>query len=338
MMRWLLIVTLLLSTSVTAVPVAADQEPASTVDERFGVIVSGATDDGVTAEASADDILRRLGLRTWYSFSPGTEANVPGVQQIELARPPADPWSLADRAQRHPGAHWLLGNEPNVPAQDNLSPADYAAWYHDVTFAIREADPTAKFVGPNGLNWDFTCTACAGFTSTHDWSDGFFDAYLSTYGEAPLIDIWGMHVYDVDWSNPPLVNSNLGAEQIEAARGWLDSRPELVGKPIWVTEFGVIFGFDSFRIGDVGGRSMVIPVGPRRQDAIDAYVRDMVSWLKSRGSDLGVQKWFFFSALPITEPYTTRPAGIALLQGPSEALALTDEARVYLSMAGAPAY
>jgi hypothetical protein len=306
-----------------------------TVDDRFGVIVSGASEDGVPAEWRADDILRMLGLRSWYSFSPGTESSVPGAQQIELARPPADPGNLAERAKRHPGAYWILGNEPNVPAQDDIDPSTFATWYHDATFAIRDSDPTARFVGPNGLNWDFTCTACAGYTSTHDWSDGFVDAYSAAYGEVPLVDVWGMHVYDVDWTSPPLVNTGIGAEQIENARGWLDSHPGLAGKPIWVTEFGVIFSFDSYRIGQVNGRSVITPTGERRQAAMDGYVREMVGWLTSRGTELGVQKWFFFSALPIREPYQTQPAGIALLQGPSEALSLTSEARVYLRMAGA---
>jgi hypothetical protein len=297
--------------------------------------MSGASEDGVPAEARPDDILRMLGLRSWYSFSPGTTASVPGAQQIELARPPVDPDSLAERAQAHPGASWILGNEPNVPAQDDMAPSVFAAWYHDATFAIRGADPTARLVGPNGLNWDFTCTACAGYTSTHEWSDAFLDAYTAAYGEAPLVDVWGMHVYDVDWTSPPLVNSAIGAEQIENARGWLDSHPSLQGKPIWVTEFGVIFGFDSYRVGQVNGQTVVVPTGTRDQAAMDGYVREMVGWLTSRGTDLGVQKWFFFSALPIQEPYQTQPAGIALLRGSSESLALTSEARVYLGLAGA---
>lgn len=332
-MSWLRIVTLLAATSLLVVPSPASGQQTAGIDERFGVIVDGSTAEGLAAYSRVDDVLTTSGLRTWYSFTPGATSTVPGAEQIEMARPPTTPAALAARAQRHSGAWWLMGNEPNVPTQDNLGPVAYATWYRESTSAIRAVDPRARFIAPNGLNWDATCTACLGYVNSHDWSDQFLDTYIASYGEVPPIDVWGMHVYDLDWTNVPLVNATRGMAQIEGGRAWLESRPEMAGKPIWLTEFGVIFGFESFELRDVNGQQMALPIGDRQQAAIDIYINDTMTWLTTRGIELGVQRWYLFSALPMTEPYLTAYGGSSLLLGPSAGLTLSEEGRVYMSYA-----
>ncbi len=325
----------LLALLLGVLPVSTWAQTAPSVDDRFGVILAGLSDDGLPAESRAADVLGVLGLHWWYAFSPGS-ATVPGTHRVQMARPSDAPIDLAARARGVPGSAWILGNEPNVPGQDDILPEVFAAWYHDATYAIRAVDPLARFVGPNGLNWDFTCTGCGGYTSTHDWSDLFLEAYRAAYGEPPLLDAWGLHVYDVDWANPPLVHTERSLAQIEGARVWLDEQPDLAGKPIWVTELGVIFGYDSYSVAQVGSATVVAPRGPWRQDAVEGFVADMVGWLTTRGAELGVERWFLYSALPAREPYQAGPAGVALLRGPADALAPTPEGQLYLQTAALP--
>lgn len=318
-----------------AVAAHADTTPTSglapAADPRFGVAIAGLTDDGAAAEQIAPDVLRALGVSWWYTYAPAPP--IPGTHRLELTRPPSVGTDLAARAQANPGAYWLMGNEPNVPGQDNVTPAAFATWYHDTAQAILAADPSAHFVGPNLLNWDVTCTGCEGYTTAHVWSDSFLAAYQAQYGAAPRIDVWGMHVYDLDWENPPLIHTQTSFDQIQSARAWLDAQPTLANTPIWITEFGVIFGYDGYSVTQSNGQSMISPVGPFRQDLVNGYVGDMVSFLTSQGPDLNVQRWFIFSALAAREPYQTTYAGVALLHGPKGALQLTAPGQIYVSAA-----
>jgi len=56
--------------------------------------------------------------------------------------PPAK--DFVAEATRRPGQVWLIGNEPDVSEQDNVSPQCLAERYHDAYTALKRADPTAK--------------------------------------------------------------------------------------------------------------------------------------------------------------------------------------------------
>jgi hypothetical protein len=306
-----------------------NEQPSQPIDDRFGVIVSGQTEDGVTADATAATSLNLLGVHWWYSFD-NTPTQVPTATRVQLARPANALPEIQARATANPGAYWLLGNEPNVPGQDDIPPEQFAVWYHDTVAAIQAADPSARFVGPNGLNWDSTCSSCLGFPSAHAWSDVFISSYLALYGVNPPLDVWGMHTYDIDWQHPPLANAPQSWDEIEAVRQWLDSQPELAGKPIWITEFGVIFGYGGYHGERIGNETIIVPDGPFRRDVLNAYVQDMTGWLTTRGVELDVQKWFVYSALPAREPYQSTPAGLSMLTGMADSLVVTDQGRWYL--------
>src|SRR5688500_4159226 len=149
-----------------------------------------------------------------------------------MVRPGVNPSALANHAQANPGGTYIVGNEPNVPGQDDFSPASYADFLFAITTAIRGADPSAKLVGPNVLNWDTTCTICGGFTSGRSWSEAFVTSYQTRYGPLPL-NAWGMHTYSLDWEHLPLINAAADQAQITAARAWLNGRG--LSLPIWVT-------------------------------------------------------------------------------------------------------
>ncbi len=274
-------------------------------DPRFGVVVAGPlTSDPNYVAAS----LATLGAGSWYSFSGGATAPVAG--QVQMVRPGANLTDLAARAQTNPGAAWLIGNEPNVPGQDDMQPAAYADFLSQVAGVIKGADPTALLVGPNVLNWEDTCTSCPGFTKGRDWAEAFVSAYRAKYGSLPL-DVWGMHAYSLDWNHLPLANATADKAQLAAAGAWLKSTLPL---PLWLTEFGVIWGFDGIDWGEQNGTAIARPAGPYRDDLVGAYLDDMLSWLRSSGANSGVDRWFLYATSPPPEPYATQTAGITLLE------------------------
>ena len=156
-----------------------------TGDPRFGVVVMGPGSDDSLHLASA---LAELGAGSFFSF--GKAGEVPG--KVELVRPGADFVEVAARAKANPGRTWLVGNEPNVIGQDDVATAAYADFLAASAQAIRAADPSARMVGPNVLNWDKTCDGCPGYRSGHSWSDEFLRVFRQKYGALPL-DAWGMH-------------------------------------------------------------------------------------------------------------------------------------------------
>ncbi|MCL4532294.1 MAG: glycoside hydrolase family 44 protein [Actinobacteria bacterium] len=293
-------------------------------DPRFGVVVAGPGTDDPTYVASS---LAALGAGSWYSF-PGSPARVPG--RVELVRPGADLDELSSRARANPGTAWLIGNEPNVPGQDDLQPAAYADFLRKVSTAIKGADPTAVLVGPNVLNWDATCTSCPGFPAGRAWSEAFLNSYQERYGPLPL-DVWGIHAYSLDWDHLPLVNAAADQAQVTGAREWLDSRG--LQLHLWLTEFGVIWGFDGVQWVERDGKSVAVPVGSFRDDLVGGYVDEMLSWLSRSSLDGLVDRWFLYATAPPPEPYASTTAGISLLQPGT--LTLTPFGERYRTRAGA---
>ncbi len=274
-------------------------------DPRFGVVISGRnTEDPRFVEAT----MEALGAGSWYSF----EANRPQVTgRVELVRPGVDLKELAARARTKPGSAWLIGNEPNVPGQDNLQPEAYADFLAQVSGAIRGADRTALLVGPNVLNWEKTCTGCPGFAQGRSWSEAFLAAYKERHGALPL-DVWGIHTYSLDWDKLPLADAASDQAQLVAARAWLDARSSPL--PLWLTEFGVIWGFEGIEWVQQGERRTARPVGPFRSDLVGGYLDRMLAWLAEPGGPARVERWFLYATAPPPEPYTTELAGIALMQ------------------------
>ncbi len=274
-------------------------------DPRFGVVVAGPSADDPSYVAAS---LATLGAGSWYSFGAG-RAKVRG--RVDLVRPGADPTELAARARANPGATWLIGNEPNVPGQDDLQPAAYADFLWKVSTALKEADPTALLVGPNVLNWEVTCTNCSGYAKGRGWSEAFLTSYRERYGALPL-DVWGIHAYSLDWDHLPLVDAASDQAQLNGAREWLNAKG--LRLPLWLTEFGVIWGFDGIRWVQQNGQSLALPVGSFREDLVGGYLEGMLSWLSRSSAEGLVDRWFIYATAPPPEPYATRTAGIGLLE------------------------
>jgi len=96
----------------------------------------------------------------------------PGVEEISQI------------AQSNPGSLWLIGNEPDVKWQDNVSPASYAELYHQAYQAIKSADPTAK-VAIGGVSQPTPLRL--------KYLELILQAYRERFGEEIPVDIWNIH-------------------------------------------------------------------------------------------------------------------------------------------------
>ena len=279
------------------------------------------------------NVLARTGARSYldYTASPGDAP--PGIEKMAVVRPSNEPSAaeLQARAARHPGAAWAIGNEPNTGLQDNLSPGAYATFFDRVVTAIRAGDPSARIVAPNTLNFDFRCRGCAGDDLTgREWIDGFRAAYGELRGAEPPIDIWGIHAYDIDWIDPPMTDVSVLQAQLEGLRDYLDAIPAHRGRPIWLTEFAIIWGFDDWRVENgPDGELLVAPAGRFRSDLIEAFLAEALDWLESRGRQLGVERWFVFADHGVPDPIFTTFAGISLLEAPDARSDLTRLGRIF---------
>ena len=176
--------------------------------------------------------------------------SIPQIKQIAIA---------------NPGSLWLIGNEierrdwGNSPGQgqQEILPEVYAAVYHEIYTAIKEADPMAKvangsIIVPTPLRLEYM---------TRVWNE-----YLRLYGEPMPVDVWQIHVYlgpekrnywgidipagiDADvgmfyfGENDPrniLVNKDFSyvPDLVRAFRVWMKERGQQ-NKPLFITEFGV---------------------------------------------------------------------------------------------------
>lgn len=282
--------------------------PERGLDPRFGVIMAGHSldADGVTCAQNA------LGAGTWYSF--GGPVGVT-TQELGIVRPSSNLTTAALAAQARPGRTWLLGNEPNVPGQDDISPSAFADFVRAVSTALLAADPSARLVGPNTLNWTRSCPPdnCGSYSAGRSWADTFVATYRDRYGALPF-HAWGIHVYLIDWSTYPMVNAQDGIAQLTSLRSWLNEKD--LNLPIWLTEFGTLWGYE----GANWGSGRAVPVGSYRTDLLSEYLDRLLGWLVRNGAEYRVERWYLYATTPPPEPYTDVVGGITLLQSGSMAL------------------
>ena len=165
--------------------------------------------------------------------------------------------------QANPGATWLIGNEPDVIWQDNVTPARYAEWYHELYYLLKEADPTCQ-------------VAIGGVTQPTplrlQYLEMVLSFYQTRYGEVMPVDIWNIHNFILreergSWGVdiPPGLTVNQGIlyelddhddlavfkAQIINFRQWLADRGQR-DKPLIISEFGILmpedYGFGPERV------------------------------------------------------------------------------------------
>ncbi len=314
----------------------ANIQAATISNDRYGVIISGASDSVVRNN------LNTLQMGWWYEFT-GSDTNPAGYNKVLLIRTPQDglPKSASElRAMttKNPGAHWMIGNEPNVPGQDDVTPSRYAELFNYYATNIKAMDPNAKLVGPNVLNWDDTCSACGGFTSGHEWTSSFRSGYQTRYGAEPPIDVWGIHSYYINWGKLPMVDYQISIKQLTAMREYLNAISAHATKPIWITEFGVIWGYDGRKIiansECANGFNCSGPEGSYRADLIKEYMNGFLGWLNTNADSQNIKKWFIYISHGSPEPYSSVFAGISLFDKEGETGCLSEMGMLYAQLAG----
>ena len=115
---------------------------------RFGI--------SVPARSPLDYDLAALGVgwvMNWNAYAaPPVPPGVEFVQTVRVKGGVLDPaaGTLTAVAAANPGALWLIGNEPDVRWQDNVTPETYARLYHEAYSAIRAGDAGAN-IAPGGI-------------------------------------------------------------------------------------------------------------------------------------------------------------------------------------------
>lgn len=167
-------------------------------------------------------------------------------------------------ARAHSGTLWLIGNEPDAPAQDCVTPERYAQLYHELYGIIKGADHTAKL-------------AIGGVVQATplrlQYLDMILQEYDSLYGGMIPVDVWNVHgfilqekagswgcqipcgiegvqegeLYTVDDHDNMAIFTN----QIVAFRAWMKNHGQQ-NKPLSVSEYGILMpeglGFDEPRV------------------------------------------------------------------------------------------
>ncbi len=312
----------------------------------FGLIVTGLEKEP-DKPASLKRVLDLSQARWWYQYVP--QATLPSpitagepTHQIYLLRSSSDGlkgenyqrWAKFIQATGHfdQPTYWLIGNEPNVPGQDNTTPETFAEMLYEANRLIRSADPQATLIGPNILNWDYTCQGCPGYTSGLSWVQKLRQVYNTRYGTGLPFDAWSLHTYNLDWQRLPLINQAQDAHQIEAFRQYLDQSTDSRHKPIWLTEFGVIWGYDSLEWHkDTTGNWQALPKGRLRTDLMESYLASSLDWLEQHSTTLGLGHWFLYTSYGEPEAFSQSFSGISLFDSSSPSAKLTNFGNIYIT-------
>lgn len=179
-----------LSPTETATP---PPEPAATpvvammaLRDRFGVGAAGGVRNLLPAQAAG--LPFRHYLTWWIHAQPVGAPDLVFWQMVRLTQDGMrQEWDeIAQVAAAQPGSFWIVGNEPDVIWQDNVTPERYAELYHDVYTFIKAHDPTAQLAAggvaqPTALRLAYWDRALA--------------AYERQYGAPMPVDLWTVHAF-----------------------------------------------------------------------------------------------------------------------------------------------
>jgi hypothetical protein len=171
--------------------------------------------------------LQALGPVWYYQY--GFEGpDVPGHARVMLVRPHDSSERLASAMRARPGALWLVGNEPNDPFQDALSPCAYARFFRWVERIAAGSDWGAHLVPAGIANADPA------------YAQAFLDCYQALYECEPRVVAWNVHNYILD-EGMSQYDVSLFKERIVAFRDWMRGAGQS-HLPLLLTEYGVLYG------------------------------------------------------------------------------------------------
>jgi hypothetical protein len=204
-------------------------------------------------------VVQELGFGWYLDWTVQAEPlRVPGLEfaQMVLTRASTPFWGqrnrIAQAVHANPGALWLIGNEPDVPWQDNVTPEVYAQRYHQLYIYIKSLDPTARLaIGgvsqPTPLRMIYLERVLA--------------AYEQLFNQPMPIDVWNVHAFvlreerdswgvsippgfeDIDQGMLYEIDDNddlaIFQQQLVDFRRWM-ARQGFRDWPLIVTEYGVL--------------------------------------------------------------------------------------------------
>lgn len=178
----------------------------------------------------------------------------------------APSWTHIDAAlAANPGSIWLIGNEPDVNLQNNVTAPRYAELYHELYTHIKERDPSA-LVAIGGVGQPTLLRRA--------YLDIVLDTYRERYGHPLPVDIFNVHAFvlreeEDSWGVgiPPGMddgfamkyelddhdNLSIFRQNIIEFRAWMAERG-YGDRPLVVSEYGILmpneYGFPPEAIAD----------------------------------------------------------------------------------------
>lgn len=173
---------------------------------------------------------------------------------------------LGPSIDANPNALWILGNEPDRVGQDNLTPTEYATFYHDLYHFIKARDPSSRIaiaglVQPTPLRLRYL--------------EMVLSAYQKRYGETMPVEVWDLHNFimpeNCEWGAgiPPGLeayrnegiacpasfhdhgNIEIFKAQIRTFRQWMADQGYR-DRPLIISEYGILLskyhGYDHARV------------------------------------------------------------------------------------------
>jgi hypothetical protein len=178
----------------------------------------------------------------------GADAHDPAQVEIRPAKA-----VISQLVAAHPGALWLMGNEPDSVYQgEPILPEVYAIVYHDLYTFIKEQDPAAQ-IANGGIVQPTPCRL--------EYLDIVWDTYSTTYGLPMPVDVWNIHAFILrevhsSWgaSTPPGVDPacamdysveeaadmQILQENITAMRQWMKAKG-YQDHPLIISEYGILW-------------------------------------------------------------------------------------------------
>ncbi len=207
-------------------------------------------------------------------------------------------WDQIDEAiKANPGSYWLVGNEPDVKWQDNVTPARYAELYHEVYSFIKERDPSAQLV-IGGVSQPTPLRRA--------YLDIVLDSYQSKFGESMPIDIWNVHAFTLreeadSWGVdiPPGMEGQTGIlyeiedhnnvailrQNLIDFRAWMSERG-YGDKPLVISEYGILMPEDYGFPIEVLGKFMI--------ETFELFLTEVNETGYEADSGRLVQWWFWY--------------------------------------------
>lgn len=209
--------------SSSAAPVATSSPSAPKPSSSYGGSTTGSKRGLPYNDASLTNCFAGSKISWAYNWgSSASDLNTDDFEYVPQLWGTADtftgPWVEAAKSAISSGSKYILGfNEPDLPAQANLSPAAAAAAY--------ETYISGEF-GGSDVQLGSPAVTNGGGAMGLGWLSSFMDACASCQ-----IDFVAIHWYD------SYQNAAYFKQHVQQAH-------EQTGKPVWVTEFGTTDGSD----------------------------------------------------------------------------------------------